>query len=367
MRTVLLFCIFLSSCLAVSGQSPELFSYQAVIRGSDNNLVANRLIGMQLSIIKGNANGIQVYMERHEKVTNENGLVSLEIGGGIPVQGDFGSIDWADGPFYLKTECDVNGGIDYTITGTSQFLSVPYAIFAKSAGNVIPGPPGVNGLSVVISTSQEPAGQNCQNGGVILEFGLDSNANGQLDAFEIDKSLSQYLCNTGVDGFKHFLGEEFGGGIIFHLWKDAAGEEHGLIVSKKNQSSSRAWSNVSNTLIGVPAQSTWNGLTNSEATVNQPGHSSSASKLCLDLLEENQNDWYLPSIDELSLLWHNRFHVNKALSQTANSVILSMVGNYWSSTEYSANTSWCFSFQTGAASIDLTKNQLGIVRAIRSF
>ncbi len=42
-------------------------------------------------------------------------------------------------PTFLKTETDLNGGANYTIVGTSQLLSVPYALFSKTAGNVFSG------------------------------------------------------------------------------------------------------------------------------------------------------------------------------------------------------------------------------------
>ena len=77
----------------------------------------------------------QYYAERHFPTTNANGLVSLEIGTGTVINGNFATIDWANGPYFVKTETDLNGGSNYTITGTSQLMSVPYALYAKTAGN----------------------------------------------------------------------------------------------------------------------------------------------------------------------------------------------------------------------------------------
>ena len=120
----------------VSAQSPEKMSYQAVIRNSSNQLVTNQTVGMQISILQGSPSGTAVYVEIHEPVSNANGLVSLEIGSGTVVSGNFSSIDWANGTYFIKTETDLNGGTNYTITGTSQLLSVPYALHAKTAETI---------------------------------------------------------------------------------------------------------------------------------------------------------------------------------------------------------------------------------------
>jgi hypothetical protein len=110
-------------------------SYQAVIRDNSNALVTNQIVGMQISILQGSANGTAVYAETQTPTTNTNGLVSIEIGGGTVVSGNFSTIDWANGPYFMKTETDPAGGTNYTITGTSQLLSVPYAMYAANSGS----------------------------------------------------------------------------------------------------------------------------------------------------------------------------------------------------------------------------------------
>ena len=117
-------------------QSPNKMSYQAVIRNSSNVLVTSSAVGMRISILQTSSSGTAVYIETQTPTTNANGLASIEIGGGTVVSGNFSTIDWANGPYFVKTETDPAGGANYSIIGTSQLLSVPYALYAKSAGSV---------------------------------------------------------------------------------------------------------------------------------------------------------------------------------------------------------------------------------------
>lgn len=130
-----LLTLFLTSSIALStafGQTPEKMSYQAVIRNSNDVLVANTPIRMQISILQATVDGTVVYSEIQTPTTNLNGLISIEIG----IEAGFNSIDWANGPLFIKTETDPTGGTNYSITGTSQLLSVPYALHAKTAENI---------------------------------------------------------------------------------------------------------------------------------------------------------------------------------------------------------------------------------------
>jgi hypothetical protein len=136
MKKVFTFLIAVLLTAIVFAQSPEKMSYQAVIRNSNNQLATNQTVGMQISILQGSPDGTAVYVEIQEPVSNANGLVSLEIGSGTVVSGNFSSIDWANGPYFIKTETDLKGGANYTITGTSQLLSVPYALHAKTAETI---------------------------------------------------------------------------------------------------------------------------------------------------------------------------------------------------------------------------------------
>jgi hypothetical protein len=137
MKRILSFIFLLAFIYGATAQAPNKMSYQAVVRDNNNKLVPNSNIGMQISILHGNATGTTVYIERHFPSTNDNGLVTIEIGTGVLISGDFMAVDWRNGPYFIKTEIDLNGGANYTISGTTQLLSVPYAIYANSAENVV--------------------------------------------------------------------------------------------------------------------------------------------------------------------------------------------------------------------------------------
>ncbi|WP_282049087.1 hypothetical protein [Maribacter aquivivus] len=137
MKSYLTILLILCCQLAVFSQVPENISYQAVIRTSDGSILANAPIGLRISVIQESASGLRVYEESHVPITNDNGLVSIHIGTGLVSIGNFAQIDWSNGPFYLETEMDLNGGSDYTVTGLTELLSVPYALHAKTASALV--------------------------------------------------------------------------------------------------------------------------------------------------------------------------------------------------------------------------------------
>ena len=121
-------------------QAPNQMSYQATIRNSSGELLANQSIGLRLSILQSSALGISVYSETHQAISNSNGLISLIIGGGVPVSGNITTINWNSGPYFIKMEADLNGGSAYTITETNQLLSVPFAMLSNNT-NALNGIP----------------------------------------------------------------------------------------------------------------------------------------------------------------------------------------------------------------------------------
>jgi hypothetical protein len=231
----------------VLAQSPEKMNYQAVIRNSSNALVTNTSVGMQISILQGSTSGTSVYTERHFPTTNANGLVSVEIGTGTLVSGSFATIKWANGSYFIKSETDLNGGANYTITGTSQLLSVPYALHAKTAETV--------GTTVTLA-----------------------------------------------------IGDSYQGGIIF--WLDATGQ-HGLIATTTDQSTGIQWYNGTSRYTGTAGDGLYTGAMNTALIVaTQMADDQTenfAAKVCADYSVTvgavSYGDWYLPSRYELNLLY----------------------------------------------------------------
>jgi hypothetical protein len=273
---------------SVFAQAPQKMSYQAVIRNSSNALITSTPVGMKISILQGSPTGTAVYVETQTPSTNANGLVSLEIGTGIVVTGTFATINWAAGPYFIKTQTDPTGGTAYTIAGTNELMSVPYALFS---------------------------------------------------------------ANAGVGGFTHYLGEPYLGGIIFYLYKGSDGLEHGLIVALTE--STAAWQ-TSPTLVN--ANRTEDGAYNTTLMTGSPAAT---------YITSLGAGWYLPSIDELGLLYYNRYSAQKGL-RAGSHTLLSNTAFYWSSTEYLATDAWTFGFYSGDAGIYYKLNTYS-VRAVRAF
>lgn len=176
--------LLLSVCLFA--QAPQKMNYQAVVRNADNALVVNQNVSARITVLQGSATGSVVYVEVHNTITNANGLLTLEIGGGSVVYNSFNAIDWSAGPFFLKSEIDPEGGTNYSMITTQQLMSVPYALYAAVSGNGegpqgpagpqgpqgeqgtpgpqgpqgLPGNSGANGFSPYITTTTTSAGTN---------------------------------------------------------------------------------------------------------------------------------------------------------------------------------------------------------------
>ena len=126
---------------SVFAQTPQKMSYQAVIRKTNGDLLQSSNVGMRVSILRGSTTGAVVYQEVYNPnpQTNVNGLVSIEIGSGAILSGKIDTINWASNSYFIKIETDPAGGSNYTITSTSQLLSVPFAFFAAKSGNSFSG------------------------------------------------------------------------------------------------------------------------------------------------------------------------------------------------------------------------------------
>ncbi len=231
-------------------QSPGMFSYQAVLRDAGGALIRNTEVGMRIGILQGSPEGAEVYVEEYTVTTNANGLITLKIGsasqGGETksvksdngysstlVGGDLSSIDWSDGPYFLKVETDPEGGTNYTITGVSQLLSVPYAMYSKTAE-------GISGnLSIKsnsdVNTALGSGAFNIQN--IDKTLGLHFDAN-EIQTIGTDLFINQdNEQTTHINNFVHITPRHKVGigtdnpSALLHIVTDTSTT---LIISSKN-------------------------------------------------------------------------------------------------------------------------------------
>ena len=116
-------------------QAPQSVKYQAAARDIDNTPIKNREIEIRLTVLKGNPQGSTIYRELHRPKTSDLGLFSFNIGNGNADFGDFELIEWGNNDFFLQIEMDADADGLFTLMGVSQFVSVPYALYAGQAGS----------------------------------------------------------------------------------------------------------------------------------------------------------------------------------------------------------------------------------------
>lgn len=198
---ILQFTVALLLSAVLYAQSPQSFSYQSVVRDNDGQLITNSNIGVQISLRHNGITGSIIYQETHEATTNSNGLFTIAVGQGVVASGQFTTIDWGDGPYFISTDVDFAGGTNYTSMGTTQLMSVPYALYAETAGSSTGGGQSGNTLNDAYNEGGAGAGSNIEVDAGAIEFnhsgggntGLKVSSN-QNNSFAIDIDHS----GTGV-------------------------------------------------------------------------------------------------------------------------------------------------------------------------
>jgi hypothetical protein len=150
-----LFCALVAMQVTIA-QVPNLMSYQAVIWDGSGNLVSEKMVSIKINILQGSVTGTSVYSETHRIQSNINGLISLMIGGGTTTTGKIADINWGSGSYFLKTETDPTGGVNYTIVGTTQLISVPYAMHSNTSNNLNTPTPGLPGQVLTVAKDGNP-------------------------------------------------------------------------------------------------------------------------------------------------------------------------------------------------------------------
>lgn len=367
MKRIFLFFMGVLIHLSLRAQSPEKISYQAVVRDTDNKLLTNQTIGIQLSILQNSVNGKAVYVETYNnQSTNANGLLSVEIGTGTALIGDFNTIDWIKGPYYIKTEIDTEGGTNYSITGISQMLSVPYAFHAKTADSI----------SGTI-TEKDPVYAASQASGItitdIIKLNNLSGVNTgdqDLSALASKKALADSITRIHdeiLSTTTYSVGDFAQGGIVF--WVDDTGK-HGLVCAKEDQDggSGIQWYNGTNTDTEAHGQGIYAGKMNTLLIIANQGSNSMdyAAGVCANFHVTEKGvdygDWYLPSVTEVQLMVQNKSIID-SVSVAIGGSALGCSGCYWSSTEYSTSHAGTSYYQQDFSD----KHRAFKVRAVRTF
>lgn len=422
----------------IYAQTPSQFKYQAVLRNVDGTIIANQQKTVVIDILQGSSNGASVFTESHNITTSAQGTILLNIGS-VNTTG-LGNINWNSNVHFIKITVD---GIEL---GTSQLLSVPYALQAKNVENVdysqITNTPN---LTNYITSETDPLFSSkfdingVLNGDLLkfdglkfvkftpnyltnfteadpifsTKFDFEGATTGDLLKFDGNKfvkftpdyainnhihidattsnsgfmsttdktkleglqnadgsetklsagtnititgngtSANPYVVNANNNNNAHYLGEEYLDGIIFFLYTGSDGQQHGLVISKSEVSGAQ-WQSTTST---TGATRTEDGSYNTSLMSNSPAKNTITSLGA---------GWYIPSIDELNLIWNNRFIINK-VARSIGTTLLSTTDAYWSSTEFSSTGAYTFEFKDGIVSYDNLKNYGLKVRGVRKF
>jgi hypothetical protein len=312
----------------VEAQPSTHFNYQAIVTDASGQPFEGA-VGVKVGILKSSENGELVFSERHTLETDAKGFISFRVGEGDEVyKGDFMTIDWSDGPMFIKTEIAIGGGYMYTISTTTELVSVPLALYALKADSIaadfIETDPLFTASPASMITGEDTIRWN-----------------------DLSKKV------------KYRIGDRFEGGIIFYV---EPGGEHGLIASLDDVVTDVAWGITGTT---TSAQSSYDGDSNTDLIIATQGPGDYAVNYCDALDVEGYDDWYLPSVDELFLLFKARYILNMSLGNDEDSETNGLgAASYWSSTEKDADTA--YQLETGSVLIK-GKSEPGTVRAIRAF
>ncbi|MDA9875782.1 hypothetical protein N9D29_07230 [Flavobacteriaceae bacterium] len=133
-------CLAIAALTQLQAQAPQGFNYQATVRNSAGDLVVSTNVYFKFNVIQGAQAADPIFTETHEILTDDLGQVNLIIGQGTANTGVFSELDWSLGSYYLGIQLSIDGPNDYVAMGTTQLLSVPYALYAANSGNTTTTP-----------------------------------------------------------------------------------------------------------------------------------------------------------------------------------------------------------------------------------
>jgi len=335
-RTALSIFSLLLLSFAAQAQTPQAFKYQAVVRNAAGQVLTNQNVGLHIRLSPADT-AMTLYAETHSAPTNAFGLVNLEVGRGTVVSGQFAMIDWAQQPIFIKVSLDATGGSNYAEMGTSELLSVPYALYAANAagGSGLPTDAEKGDLLYHDGTTWQrlPAGA----AGTVLTMGADG-----LPAWKALPSPLDSLLEVTMTNGEVIYASPVDNGPQFVKWGG-----YGINITALPDITSVAAVNMD-----------FNGETNTTAIVTQLGANNGtpyAAKVCADLVAYGFDDWYLPAAGELNEMY---------LKLGPNGSAQITTGYYWSSSEFLDTSAWFQYFDDGNQSI-FDKNVLNQCRCVR--
>jgi len=237
MKNILLVLLCCLSFMCTKAQAPQGIPYQSIIRNVSGSLLFNQSVQVRVTIHDSGALGNIVYQETHATTTSAAAMVIITIGQGSVVTGDFSTINWGSAAKFMQVELDATGGNNYVDLGTQQMMSVPYALYSQSSGDV---------------------------------------------------------------KIKHYIGEFYGGGVVIDVWRDTSGSEHGTIMALNNignvgvnSSYTYIWGP------SVLTYDEYNGAINCNLALQNNPDPNSAIALCQNYNAGGFTDWYLPARYEM--------------------------------------------------------------------
>ncbi len=298
--------VFISSYSLAQNVTVKTIVYNTLVMNNTKMLLKNVSLGIKASIYKGSEKGELIYSEVLQAKTNIKGNLQIDIGVNYVVAGKYSNFDVSGGPYFIRLDIDPKGGTEYSINITRPFVN---------------------------------------------------SAKGVQSNFKFSMGSKVIL--------RRYIGEIWGGGIVFHLTKDSLGNEHGLIASLHDLSKTAKWGLNGIDFYGFKNASF--GKENTKAMISNGAEVGTAATLCVKYSHDGYKDWYLPAIKEMLQLYEVRGIIDDILDKDKSDKTKGLEKKqYWTSTGYSASTSWFFSFYNGGAT-NYGKNFVFNVRAIRAF
>jgi hypothetical protein len=353
MKKVLFSLITMMLTVNLLAQNPV--EHHAVIHKTNGDLVKNKEIDMQINVYQSLSDSLPTYFEKQSLTTNMNGVVTIELFADT-MNNDFSTINWTQTYFikietnpefvasviFKKSVADTNNR-NYCFMETDPVYSTSVAA-GLSKSDTIKWNNKLDSYSEI-----DPVFNNSLASKICSEDTMEWN--NKQDRLSTGIGL-ELIDNTISAKNDFYLGQDTLGGIVYYIFIGSDGRQHGLIVSKI-EGFELKWQDTCTLTNGIR---TWDGAYNTDLMIYSPAK---------DWVNDNFTlEWYLPSIDELNILWDNRIHVNKVLNKLRKP-LLSNIDGYWSSTELNEKRAFTNSISYGIG--DIGKTNIYYVRAVRAF